>query len=83
MYSDIKKMIKNSSIHKCDKPDLSSEWSKQRQKIKHSFKDKFMLSLKKICEQNYQMQDKFDLISEIREKLCEPDQKKLDEQLSS
>jgi hypothetical protein len=28
MYNDIKKMIKSSSTHKCDKPDLSSEWTK-------------------------------------------------------
>ena len=54
MYNDIKKMIKSSSTHKCDKPDLASEWTKQRSKVKYTFKDKFMLSLKRVCEQNYQ-----------------------------
>ena len=32
MYTDIKKMIKNSSIHNIDKPELASDWSNRRQK---------------------------------------------------
>ena len=78
MYSDIKKMIKTSSLHHCDKPDLCSEWTKSRSKQKFSFKEKFMLSLKKVCESNCYLQKNFDLISEIRGKLSTPDKQCLD-----
>ena len=83
MYNDIKKMIKSSSTHKCDKPDLASEWTKQRSKVKYTFKDKFMLSLKRVCEQNYQQAENFDFVKEIRDMLLPKDQNTLDMQLSS
>lgn len=73
MYNDIKKMIKSSSTHKCDKPDLASEWTRQRSKVKYTFKDKFMLSLKRVCEQNYQQAENFDFVKEIRDMLLPKD----------
>ena len=52
MYADIKKMIKNSAFHKIDRPDLASTWTTRRGKNRYNFKEKFMLSLKKACDEN-------------------------------
>jgi hypothetical protein len=70
MYSDIKKMIYSSSMHKIDRPEMANEWTKRRgsQGFKFTFKEKFMLSLKKLCEDNLVHLNK-DLVSEIRKDL--------------
>lgn len=84
MYTDIKKMIKNSSSHNIDKPELASDWSTRRQKIKHTHQQKFMQSLRKVCDENVELQNSFDILKEIREFLIsEADKIELDHQLSS
>ena len=84
MYADIKKMIKNSAFHKMDRPDLISIWTNRRGKNRFTYKEKFMLSLKKACDDNIALQDKFDIMSEIRNYLVsQEDKMQLDYQLSS
>lgn len=79
MYSDIKKMIQSSSTHKCDRPDMIGEWTRRRGVIgsKYTFKEKFMQSLKKVCEDNLLFQNN-DLIGTIRNDLKEEDKEILD-----
>ena len=55
MYTDIKKMIKNSAFHKMDRPDLGSIWTNRRGKNRFNLKEKFMLSLKKACNKNIEL----------------------------
>lgn len=59
-YSDIKKMIVTAASNKTDKPEMDSEWFRRRDRgslgIKYQLKDKFMLSLKQLCEDNLAQQ---------------------------
>jgi hypothetical protein len=52
MYVSIKWMIKFSSTHRCDQIDFEAEWTSKRQKNRHTFKEKCIYSLKKICDDN-------------------------------
>jgi len=45
-------MIKFSSSHRCDQLDFEDEWTNRRQKNRHTFKEKCIYSLKKICDEN-------------------------------
>jgi hypothetical protein len=84
MYTDIKKMITNSAVHKMDRPDLAADWTTRRMRKNFSYQQKFMLSLKKISEENIQLQNNFDMDLEIRNHLLDNDERnKLELQLSS
>lgn len=45
-------MIKISSQHKFDRPEFESDWQIKRIKNKHTYKEKFLYSLKKLCDEN-------------------------------
>jgi hypothetical protein len=75
MYTDIKKMITNSAVHKMDRPDLAADWTTRRMRKNFSYQQKFMLSLKKISEENIQLQNNFDMDLEIRNHLLDNDER--------
>jgi len=45
-------MIMISSLHKFDRPEFETEWQVKRIKYKHTYKEKFLHSLKKLCDEN-------------------------------
>jgi hypothetical protein len=51
--------------------------------MKYSVRDKLMLSLKKLCEVNMEVQQSQDPVSDLRSKLSSLDQDLLDQQLCS
>jgi len=56
MFYNIKVMIKASSMHKHDRPELQMEWnSNRRQKPKSTYQHKLIASLKKACDSNLEL----------------------------
>ena len=83
MYVSIKWMIKFSSNHRCDQPEFESDWTSKRQRVRHTFKEKLIYSLKRQCEQNLELYKDFqNIIDGIKSNfLNNADCEKLDEQL--
>ena len=68
-------MIRDSSIHQFDTPDLSQKWTIKGGKLKYSYFEKMMHSIKHLCDKNIELAQKFN-IDEIRGKLLRQEDEK-------